>query len=86
MPSRNTIVVPCMVKIWLYWEAVSTVPLGWASWRRMRSASMPPRQKKTSAVTAYMIPIFLWSTVVNQDQTPVVSFGRRRMTGVRTGV
>ena len=31
--------------------------------------------KNTNAVTPYMIPIFLWSTVVNQLQNPV---SRRR--------
>ena len=44
----------------------------------MSSASMPPTTKKRSAVPPYMMPIFLWSTVVNQLQKPVVAFGRRR--------
>ena len=33
--------------------------------------------KKTKAVTPYMMPIFLWSTVVNQLQKPVIAVGRR---------
>ena len=37
---------------------------------------MPPMMKKTKAVTQYMIPIFLWSTVVNQLFQPVVARGR----------
>jgi hypothetical protein len=31
--------------------------------------------KKTKAVTQYMIPIFLWSTVVNQLAQPVFDRG-----------
>ena len=50
MPTRNTIVVPCIVNIWLYCPAVSTVPFGWKSWRRISSASTPPSTRKTSAV------------------------------------
>ena len=38
---------------------------------------MPPTTKKSSAALPYMMPIFLWSTVVNQLQKPVVDFGRR---------
>ena len=34
--------------------------------------------KKTNAVTPYRIPIFLWSTVVNQPHTPVVAVGRAK--------
>src|SRR4029450_9898819 len=87
MPMRNTIVVPCMVKSSLYCAAVRTVPFASKSWSRMSSASMPPTMKKTSAAAPYMIPIFLWSTVVNQLHTPVVDFGRRRTSGRRgTGV
>src|SRR3954469_10926269 len=37
---------------------------------RMSSASTPPTRKKTKAVTMYMIPIFLWSTVVTQSVHP----------------
>ena len=32
--------------------------------------------KKTNDVATYMIPIFLWSTVVNQLIQPVVARGR----------
>ena len=44
-------VVPCMVKTWLYWLADRIWPLGRASWSRMSSASSPPTRKKTNAVT-----------------------------------
>ena len=40
---------------------------------------MPPTTKKNIAVVAYMIAIFLWSTVVNQLHTPVVERGRSRI-------
>ena len=43
-------VVPCIVNIVLYCAAVSTVPFGPASCRRMSSASTPPSTKKISAV------------------------------------
>src|SRR5258705_4736069 len=60
------------------------VPSGAASWRRIASASIPPTRKKNIAVVAYMIAIFLWSTVVNQLHGPVVARGRSRIR-VRTG-
>jgi hypothetical protein len=50
IPTRNTIVVPCIVNMVLYWDAVSTVPFGPASWSRISSASMPAMTKKTSDV------------------------------------
>ena len=49
MPTRKTIVVPCIVNRVLYCDAVSTVPFGPASWSRISSASMPATTKKTSA-------------------------------------
>jgi hypothetical protein len=57
-----------------------TAASGVASCQRMSSASSPPRMKKTRPVTAYRIPIFLWSIVVIQSQMPV------RLGGVPTGV
>ena len=75
--NRKTIVIPCIVKIWLYWSALSIVPSGWASCARISRASSPPTMKKTNATTPYIIPIFLWSTVVNQLQKPVSDDGRR---------
>ena len=69
--------VACMVNIWLYLSAESTVPSGPASWARISSASMPPMRKNDIAATPYMMPIFLWSTVNSHDFQPVVSTGRR---------
>src|SRR5689334_9545057 len=85
MPMRKIMVVPCIVNIVLYWFAVSTVPFGCASCMRISSASIPPTHKNSMAVTPYMIPIFLWSTVVNQLQKPVVERGRRKMSTRRVG-
>ena len=45
-------VVPCMVKTWLYWLADRMWPLGLASCSRISSASLPPMTKKAKAVTA----------------------------------
>src|SRR3954453_6846251 len=79
MTNRKIIVRPCIVKIWLYWSAVSSVLLGLASCERISSASHPPITKNRNEESPYMIPIFLWSTVVNQLQNPVVAIGRRRI-------
>jgi hypothetical protein len=76
MTTRNTIVVPCIVKTWLYRSADSTWPFGVASWARMSSASMPPMTKNTMAAVPYMMPSFLWSTVVTQLRQPVEVRGR----------
>ena len=65
------------MKTSLYCAAFNTVPSGWASCDRISSASTPPTMKKTNAVTPYIRPIFLWSTVVNQLQKPVSADGRR---------
>ena len=37
---------------------------------------MPPMMKKNSAAAPYMMPIFLWSTVVTQLRQPVFVRGR----------
>ena len=75
--KRKIIVRPCIVKIWLYSSAFSRVLSGWASCALISSASRPPMMKKKKATTPYMMPIFLWSTVVNQLQKPVIADGRR---------
>src|SRR5262245_27118815 len=86
MPSRKTIVVPCIVNSWLYAPADRNVPFGRASWMRMSSASMPPATKNAIAVVPYMMAIFLWSGVVNQLQTPVIARGRASSFGPRAVV
>ncbi|CAB4724797.1 unannotated protein [freshwater metagenome] len=57
--KRNTMVVACIVNIWLYCSALSTLPLGAASCSRMSIASRPPTMKNTKATTPYIMPIFL---------------------------
>ena len=47
---------------------------------------MPPTTKKNSAVAPYMMPIFLWSTVVNQLHHPVSTVGREKTPIASTGV
>jgi hypothetical protein len=68
--KRNTIVVACIVNIWLYKSAFSTRPSGSASCRRISTASRPPTTKKNSAVAPYMSPSRLWSTVNSHDLQP----------------
>src|SRR4051812_1767166 len=72
MTTRKIMVVPCIVNTWLYRSALSSLPLGRASCRRMWRASTPPKMKKNMAAAPYMIAIFLWSTVVTQLRQPVV--------------
>ena len=76
MTNKNTMVVACMVNIWLYKSAFNTLPFGAASCKRMSTASSPPTMKKNKAVAEYMMPSFLWSTVNNHDFQPVVATGR----------
>src|SRR5580658_10495486 len=78
MMTRKIMVVPCMVKTWLYWLAERMWPLGRASCRRMSSASQPPNRKKKKPVAVYMMPSRLWSTVVTQPQKPSLEDGRFR--------
>ena len=39
-----------------------------ANCSRIKRASIPPKRNQIKAVTPYKVPIFLWSTVVTQDQ------------------
>src|SRR5579871_3089840 len=50
----------------LYEFFVRKLSFGVASWDRIRTARIPPSTKKKRAVTMYMIPIRLWSTVTSQ--------------------
>ena len=83
--NRKIIVVPCIVNSSLYVLGSSSVLFAWLSCRRMSSASVPPRMKKTNVRTRYMIPIRLWSVVVTQDVQPVRSRSTRRATICGTG-
>src|SRR5689334_14464508 len=74
MPNRNTMVVPCMVKNRLNVSGGTTWRPDQASCSRIVEASRPAITMKTSAVTTYMIPSRLWSTVTTQSwRRPSVS-------------
>ena len=49
--KRNIIVLPCIVKIWLYRSGLRNVLSGFMSWIRIIAASTPPIAKNTNAVT-----------------------------------
>ena len=74
--ARKIIVTPCMVNTWLYRSADSSFCSGAASCARIARASMPPITKNTSAEAPYMMPIFLWSTVLTHERHPVRVRGR----------
>ena len=57
--NRNIIVVPCIVKIWLYRSGPMMLFCGRASWTRISAASMPPSANQTNAVTMNRRPIDL---------------------------
>src|SRR5215813_10936965 len=66
IPNRNTMVVPCMVKSRLKVSGGTMCRPGHASCRRIMVASNPATTTKISAVTTYMMPSRLWSTVTTQ--------------------
>ena len=76
MTTRKIIVTPCIVKTWLYSAAESSFWPGAASCARMARASAPPIAKKNSDAAPYMMPIFLWSTVLTHARQPVLARGR----------
>ncbi len=67
MTKRKIIVVPWMVKSWLYVSGFRNWTPGTASSVLIRRAKMPPRTKKLKAVVMYRTPIFLWSVVVSHS-------------------
>src|SRR3954469_4276561 len=67
--TRKIIDVPWNVNTSLYEFCVRKCSFGVASCARMSSAMIPPPAKKTSAVTMYMTPIRLWSTVTSHRAT-----------------
>jgi hypothetical protein len=50
MPTKKTIVVPCIVNSWLKKSGLRTSLRGQRSCRRMRTASTPPTTRKTTAI------------------------------------
>ena len=59
MPTRNTMVVPCMVNIWLKPCGVRKSFNGLMSCRRIAVASRPATTKNTSPARMYITPSFL---------------------------
>ena len=66
MPTRNTMVVPCMVNIWLKPCGVNISFSGFISCKRISVASIPPNIKKINPAPIYIMPSFLWSTEITQ--------------------
>lgn len=58
-------IVPCMVKSWLYCSLLCTMSMpGVKSSARMSSAMRPAMQKKMNDEMRYRYPIVLWSVEV----------------------
>ena len=85
MTTRKIIVTPCMVKSLVVEVGREQLPSGAASWTRISRASTPPTRKNSSAEAPYMMPIFLWSTVVSHDFQPVLARGREKTPRARVG-
>ena len=62
-------IVPCIVKAWLYVRSSRNWSPGTASSERTTRARMPAAKKNANELTMYRIPIFLWSTVVSHSIT-----------------
>ena len=60
---------------------IDRVLSAWESCKRMISASMPPTRNQRKEVTAYRVPMRLWSTVLIQLQMPYSLFGLGKMRG-----
>src|SRR4030095_8677011 len=71
MPTRNTIVVPCMVKSRLNVAGGTRCRPGHASCSRIAEASRPATTRKMMPVVTYMIPRRLWSTVTTHSCSAV---------------
>src|SRR5215831_15883809 len=67
MPNRNTMVVPCMVKSRLKVSGGTMCRPDHASCSRIMVASKPATTTNISAVSTYMMPSRLWSTVTTQS-------------------
>src|SRR6266481_993364 len=76
IPTRNTMVVPCMVKSRLNVPGGTTWRPDEASCKRIADASRPATTRNTSPLITYMTPSRLWSTVTTQSWS-TASNGRR---------
>jgi hypothetical protein len=61
--KKNSMIVPCIVKSWLYCSGERNCRPGRASSPRMSIAITPPTTNHVRAVTKYIRPIVLWSVV-----------------------
>ena len=59
MPMKKTIVVPCIVNIWLNVSGPRKSLRGRTNCQRRSRASTPPTTRKTTAMRTYRMPIFL---------------------------
>ena len=57
--KRNIMVLPCMVKIWLYLSGPRKRFSGRASWIRISTARKPANTKKMKAVIMNRLPMIL---------------------------
>src|SRR5215813_12109478 len=76
--TKKIIVVPCIVNSSLKISGGTTFAWAFISCSRMTVASSPPTTRKTRAMTMYMMPRRLWSTVVTQPwarSSQVLSWG-----------
>ncbi len=65
---KKIMIVPWVVKNSpKCWGVRNPPPRALAWWARMKNASTIPRASITSASATYMMPIFLWSTLVSQS-------------------
>src|SRR5215468_6318463 len=64
--TKKIIVVPCIVNSSLKTSGGTTLAWAFISCSRMTVASRPPMTRKPRAITMYMMPRRLWSTVVTQ--------------------
>ena len=69
MMNRNSIVLACIVKNWLYLSWLIRSLLDQASCERTISARMPPTTMKAIVNMRYIMPIFLWSVVVSHSRS-----------------
>ena len=69
--------MPCIVKSWLNISGSMSVLSACESCTRIKSASIPPTRNQKKDVTAYSVPIRLWSTVEIQLQITVFTLRTR---------
>ena len=71
MITRNTMIKPCMVVIWLKKAGCKNCRPGWNNSRRINIAMPPPINSMMKAKMRYIVPISLWLVVYNQRVMPL---------------